>query len=122
MNVIIAEFLIERISTAGVVRLDEDGKVRIVRMNFPGRLQAAYASDMLEPRPVTLINGAALGQRLVDAFELQKTEGRVEFAHLAVDARRDDRDFFDEAEVLEEVDSLPYLLIGTDDGRAIARS
>src|SRR5450631_1511168 len=118
MNVVIAKLLIEGIATAGVVGLDQNGKVRIVGAHFPGGLQATYASNMLEPRPVSLVDGLALGDRLIDSLELQKTKRCVEFAHLAVDARRDNRDFVDKSEVLEVVDSLPGLLVGADDGAA----
>ena len=52
-------------------------------------------------------------------FELRQTYGSLEFVHLAVDARRNDRDFIRKAEVLQIVDAFLGFFVRANDGAAL---
>src|SRR5437868_664702 len=66
-------------------------------------MKAAYAAQGFA---VDCINALALAQRRIDVLELQQPEGRIDFAHLPVDAGLDNGDFVDKAEGLQVVDVL----------------
>ena len=115
---VLLEVVVQPIPVHWVGRFDEHGEIREIRASFAGIGKASDTFNRCKPLAVAAIDIAAAGDGSVDVFELQQAECRVEFAHLAVDARGHDRDLVYEAEILQVVDALLGLRIGADDGSA----
>lgn len=118
MNAVVFELLVQRLAAQRVIRLHQDGKVGVIGFRFARVVEAVDAFGASELITVGHINFLAAGQCPVNVFELQQAKGSVEFAHLAVDAGRDDGYLVHKTEVFQVVNAQLGFGIRADDGTA----
>lgn len=121
VDVVFLQLGVKGITADSVFIADEDREVGVVVAHALDILQHADARDVLEGFAVFFGGGLALGDSVIDLFQVQETVGGSDFVHLAVDARGDDRCFACKAEVLEIVDTLFGRFVMTDEGAAFDR-
>src|SRR5205823_4224147 len=104
MNILTLELLIEVVAANRVLAaVHEDREIRIIGQAFCCIRQTTDATNTLQLFPVGRIDLLAPRDSPVDIFQLQKAHGGTHFAHLAVNAGSDNRNFVHKAEVLEMV-------------------
>ena len=119
MDAVIFELLVKIVAADRVVGFDQDREIGIVGNLFTRIAQAADSLHALQPLSVVRIDLFAPRKGLVYVFQLQQSQGRVEFTHLAVDAGSHHGNFAHMAEVLQLIDAYFGLGIGTDDGATL---
>lgn len=118
MDAVILELPVKIVAADRVVCSDQDREIGIVSNFFAGIVQAADSLHARQPLSVGRIDPFAPCKGLVYVFQLQQPQGRVEFAHLAVNAGSHHGGLAHVAEVLQLVDAHFGFGIGTHDSAA----
>ena len=79
------------------------------------------AFDARQPLAIECVDFLAACTHPGHMLELQQAKGCVDLAHLAIDSRRDHGHFVGNAEILQVIDALLGLGVGTDYGAAFER-
>ncbi len=115
----LTQLFIQLISAKRIFGSYQDREIGMVVMGLGAAFDAMDSGHISKACPIGAVNLASSGKGLIDVFELEQAKGRVEFAHLAVDARGHYSGFVDKAEVLQIIDVLLGLGIGAHDRAAL---
>lgn len=118
VDALVLHFPVQGITTQGVIIPHKHREIRAIPDDIVKSGQERYATHIGQFLPVHGRDLSSPCQSLSDMLELQKAKGCIEFAHLAIDPGRGDRDFIGKTKVFQIIDALLCLGVWTDDGAA----